>query len=145
MTGETPDPDEAATDPRTPPSGSDVAAVDVDLDALPAIPRDEDGPVFAEPWQAEAFAMAVRLHEQGVFTWRRWAETLGEEIRAAQEAGDPDLGDTYYEHWVRALSRIVAEHGAVSGEELEARTDRWRRAYLATPHGHPVELSAADE
>lgn len=108
------------------------------------LPRDDEGPVFAEPWQAEAFAMAVRLSEQGVFTWREWTTTLGEEIAAAQRAGDPDLGDTYYHHWVRALARLLADKGLVASDTLDERTERWRRAYLATPHGHPVELSAAD-
>lgn len=114
-----------------------------DLDTLEGLPRDEDGPVFGEPWEAQAFALTVDLSEQGLFTWREWAETLAEEIRLAGEAGDPDLGDTYYRHWARALTKILSARGAVTPGELEERTELWRQAYLATPHGQPVELSAA--
>src|SRR5947209_10741702 len=77
-------------------------------EAVPSIPRDEDGPVFREPWEAQAFAMAVALHARGVFTWPEWAAFLAEEIRQAQRAGDPDTGATYYRHWLAALERIVA-------------------------------------
>ena len=114
------------------------------LETMPGLPRDDDGPVFAEPWQAEAFALAARLIELDVFTRDEWARTLGDEIRAAQRGGDPDLGDTYYDHWVRALARLMDEKGTVSSRELSERAEQWRRAYLATPHGSPVELSAAD-
>lgn len=78
-----------------------------DLDALPALPRDDEGPVFAEPWQAQAFAMTLRLHEQGAFTWPEWTQALSGEIREAREAGAPDLGDTYYEHWLAALEKLT--------------------------------------
>ncbi len=115
-----------------------------DLDALPDLPRDSDGPVFREPAEATAFALAVRLHDHGLFTWQEWASVLSEEIAAAQADGDPDLGDTYYQHWTRALERLVARAGAVAPMELDQRTDRWRRAYLNTPHGQPIQLSAAD-
>lgn len=104
---------------------------------------DDDTVVFREPWEAESFALAVRLHEQGLFTWQEWTEIVGEEIRAAQAAGDPDLGDTYFSHWTRALARIVADKGAVTAQEIDRRAEQWHRAYLATPHGQPVELSAA--
>ncbi len=110
---------------------------------LPLQPHDDDGPVFAEPWQAQAFALAVKLSEQGHFTWKEWAETLGGEIQAAMDAGDADLGDTYYQHWMRALERLSLEKRLVSPENLDHRTDQWRRAYLNTPHGQPIELSAA--
>ncbi len=110
---------------------------------LPFQPRDEEGPVFAEPWEAQAFALAVRLADEGLFTWQEWTAALGAEITRAQAAGDPDLGNTYYQHWLRALERLVAEKGAVSRDAMDARREAWRRAYLATPHGRPVELSAA--
>ena len=76
--------------------------------AVPGVPRDEDGPVFREPWEARAFAMALALHEAGVFTWNEWAETLGAEIKRAQAGGDPDTGETYYQHWLATLERLVA-------------------------------------
>ena len=109
-------------------------------DDLPSLPRDEDGPVFGEPWEAQAFAMTVKLHEAGHFTWPEWAECLAEEIAAAQEAGDPDLGDTYYRHWLKALERIVAAKGLLGAEELSRRADAWDRAARATPHGEPIVL-----
>lgn len=112
--------------------------------ALPELPRDKDGPIFRAPWEAQIFAMAVRLHERGHFTWREWAEHLGAEIAAAQEAGDPDLGDTYYEHWLRALERLVAEKGLVGTPELVSRRDAWDRAARATPHGEPIVLGRDD-
>lgn len=112
---------------------------------LPLQPHDDDGPVFAEPWQAQAFAMAVHLSEAGLFTWKEWTETIGAEMQRARDAGDPDLGDTYYDHWLRALERLAREKGAVDAAALDARKETWRRAYLNTPHGQPIELSAADE
>lgn len=112
-----------------------------ELAALPGIPRDDDGPVFREPWEAQAFAMAIELHDRGVFTWTEWAATLAGEIKAAQAAGDPDLGDTYYRHWVAALEKLVAARKLASATELAARRDKWDRAARATPHGQPIELS----
>jgi nitrile hydratase accessory protein len=108
---------------------------------LPNLPRDEQGsPVFREPWEAQAFAMAVRLSEAGHFTWTEWAAALAGEIRQAQAAGDPDLGDTYYLHWLAALERLVAAKGLVSAEELARRKDEWAEAARATRHGEPIEL-----
>lgn len=103
-------------------------------------PRDETGPVFRAPWEAQAFALAVELSEAGVFTWHEWAETLGAEIKTAQAAGDPDLGDTYYRHWLAALERLVREKGLLGASDLKARRDAWESAYLDTPHGQPVTL-----
>jgi len=100
-----------------------------DLDLLPRIPRDAEGPVFREPWEAQVFAMAVKLHEAGLFTWTEWARTLAEEIKAAQARGDPDLGNTYYRHWLAALERLVAEKGVAAPREIEARA-----AALTAPH-----------
>lgn len=110
--------------------------------ALPALPMDDEGPVFEAPWQAQAFAMAVRLHEQGLFTWPEWAEVLSGEITAAQQSGDPDTGATYYNHWLNALERIVAAKGVATDDDLEKRRDEWERAALATPHGAPIVLGA---
>ena len=111
---------------------------------LPALPRDAGGPVFAEPWQAHAFALAVRLAEAGSFSSAEWAAALAEEIRAAQQRGDPDLGPTYYQHWLNALERLCVAMGLVSDAGLRQRKEQWRQAYLHTPHGRPVELSAAE-
>lgn len=106
------------------------------------IPLGSDGsPVFAAPWEASAFAIAVRLSGEGHFTWDEWTATLSEEIRAAQLEGDPDLGDTYYKHWLRALERLCRARGLVSQEEASGRKEAWRKAYLDTPHGKPVELA----
>lgn len=115
------------------------------MEELPALPREAGEPVFREPWEAEAFALALQLHEAGLFSWREWAETLSEEIRTAQAAGDPDLGDTYYRHWLRALERLCRDKGLVSAEQQQERAAAWRRAYLATPHGQSVTLDAAGE
>jgi nitrile hydratase accessory protein len=112
--------------------------------AVPGVPRDEDGPVFGEPWEAQAFAMALALHERGVFTWPEWAETLGAEIKRAQAAGDPDTGETYYSHWLNALERIVAAKGVTTTETLHRYRDAWDHACDRTPHGKPIELTAAD-
>jgi nitrile hydratase accessory protein len=114
----------------------------VSLNELPALPRDREGPVFNEPWEAQAFALAVRLSEASCFTWSEWAAVLSQEIRAAQERGDPDLGRTYYQHWLNALEQICIEKGLVGREDMRQRTEAWRCAYRQTPHGQPVALSA---
>jgi nitrile hydratase accessory protein len=113
--------------------------------ALPALPRDADGPVFREPWEAKAFAMAVRLAEEGVFTWPEWTQALSQEIAAAGAAGDPDLGDTYYMYWMKALEALVARKAAVAGADIDRRAEDWRAAYLNTPHGQPITLAAASK
>lgn len=108
---------------------------------LPGLRRDDHGsPVFREPWEAQVFAMVVRLHEAGHFTWPEWAAALAAQIREAQAAGDPDLGDTYYRHWLAACERLVAAKGLVSADELAARKAAWDEAARATPHGQPIEL-----
>src|SRR5437016_13791051 len=112
--------------------------------ALPGIPRDADGPVFREPWEAQAFAMALALHARGLFTWNEWAAALADEIKRAQAAGDPDTGETYYRHWLATLERLVAEKGVVSANLLRRTRDAWDRAADRTPHGTPITLQAAD-
>ena len=113
---------------------------------LPGLPRDDQGsPVFREPWEAQAFAMAVQLHEAGQFTWTEWAATLAEQIRKAQAAGDPDLGDTYYLHWLAALEHLVAVKGLVTAQELAERKGAWAEAARTTPHGKTIELAGAGD
>ena len=110
------------------------------LAALPPLPQDDEGPVFAEPWQAQAFALAVKLSEQGYFSWKEWASALAEELKAAEERGEPDDGTRYYNHWVIALERLVTEKGLTESPILEERKDAWADAYRRTPHGQPVVL-----
>ena len=110
------------------------------LDALPRLPRDEGGPVFAEPWQAQAFALAVKLSEQGHFTWKEWAAALAEELRAAVDRGEPDDGSRYYQHSLATLERLVTEKGLTDSGALLARKEAWADAYRHTPHGKPVIL-----
>ncbi len=107
--------------------------------ALPGIPRDAEGPVFSEPWQAQAFALAVHLSAEGAFTWSEWAEAL-----AAELAGDPaDDGSRYYDHWVAALEALIARRGFAADAEMAERKAEWAEAYRHTPHGQPIELTAA--
>jgi nitrile hydratase accessory protein len=115
-------------------------------DALPGLPRDTAGPVFREPWEAQAFAiaLALALNERGLFTWAEWAATLAAEIKAAQAAGDPDAGDTYYRHWLNALERLVGEKNVASRTALARYREAWARAADRTPHGAPIELTLAD-
>jgi nitrile hydratase accessory protein len=108
------------------------------------LPADTEGPVFKEPWEAHAFALAVSLHQRGLFTWPEWAAALAAQIAAAQAAGEADLGDTYYRHWLAALETLVAAKGASSSAELARYCDAWDHAAGRTPHGRPIELRAAD-
>jgi nitrile hydratase accessory protein len=122
----------------------DPAAARRATQELPSIPRDADGPVFREPWEAQAFALAVALHARGLFTWTEWAATLATEIKRAQAAGDPDSGDTYYAHWLAALEKLVAEKGVATHDTLHRYRDAWDRACDRTPHGQPIELQPQD-
>ena len=110
--------------------------------SLPQLPRDEGGPVFAEPWQAQAFALAVKLSELGHFTWKEWAAALAEELKSAAERGEPDDGSHYYEHWLVTLERLVTAKGLSDPAAMLARKEAWADAYRHTPHGKPVELAA---
>ena len=114
------------------------------IEAVPSIPRDTEGPVFREPWEAQAFAMTLALHARGLFTWPEWAAMLGEEIKRAQAAGDPDTGETYYRHWLNALERIVAAKGVTNEQTLARYRDAWDHAADRTPHGAPIELKPED-
>jgi nitrile hydratase accessory protein len=108
-----------------------------DLAELSNVPRDADGPVFRAPWEAQAFGLALALHERGIFTWREWADALTAEIRAADT---PDDGTRYYEYWLAALEKLAAAKGLVSVAEMLQRKDDWDTAARATPHGKPIEL-----
>jgi len=110
------------------------------LSDLPRLPRDEDGPVFAEPWQAQAFAIAVKLSDEGHYTWKEWAAALADQLRAAAVRGEPDDGSRYYEHWLAALEKLVTEKGLADPATLHARKAAWADAYRHTPHGQPVAL-----
>ena len=105
------------------------------------IPRDEEGaPVFREPWEAQAFAMTLALHERGLFTWNEWAQALGAEIAWAERSGEGACrdGSDFYRHWLAAAERLVAEKGVASPEDLRSHRDAWERAARATPHGAPI-------
>jgi nitrile hydratase accessory protein len=112
--------------------------------AVPSIPCDAEGPVFREPWEAQAFAMALALHQRGLFSWNEWADTLSGEIKRAQAAGDPDTGETYYRHWLAALERLIAVKGVTTSENLHRYRDAWDHAADRTPHGMPIELRPED-
>ena len=128
----------------TPDPTLDAAAAREAAAAVSGLPHDEQGPVFREPWEAQAFAMALALQRRGVFTWSEWAAALGEEIKRAQAAGDPDTGETYYRHWLATLERLVGEKGIASAETLERYRDAWDRAADRTPHGAPIVLDPED-
>ena len=111
---------------------------------VPGLPRDSDGPVFAAPWQAQAFAMTLTLHARGVFTWSEWAAALAAEITRAQQAGDPDTGETYYRHWLATLEGLIAAKGVASSETQHRYRNAWDHAADRTPHGLPIELRPED-
>lgn len=108
-------------------------------------PDDGQGPVFGEPWEAAAFAIAVRLSEAGLFTWPEWAAALSAEIRAAGAGESASEGEpTYYASWLAALEKLVLAKGAAEAGELEAVRRAWAEAASRTPHGQPIELVAGD-
>jgi nitrile hydratase accessory protein len=112
--------------------------------SVKSIPHNAEGPVFREPWEAEAFALALSLNERGVFTWTEWAAALGDEIKRAQAAGDPDTGETYYYHWLATLERVVAAKGLADAAALARTRGAWRRACERTPHGVAIVLQPSD-
>lgn len=112
--------------------------------AVPGFPHDAGGPVFREPWEAQAFAMTLALYDRGLFTWPEWAAMLAAQIRRARESGDPDTGETYYHHWLAALERMVAEKHVTDTSTLARYHDAWDHAAERTPHGMPIELRADD-
>ncbi len=137
---------EPATDRQTENPSAEYGGMSpsADLSTLPRLPQDDSGPSFREPWEAHAFAMALLLHEHGLYSWPEWAAALAAQIDAAQHDGDADLGDTYYRHWLAALETLVAAKGAGSAVELTRLRLAWGHAADRTPHGRPLELRATD-
>lgn len=115
-----------------------------DFSLLKGLPVEDDSPVFREPWEAQAFGMALALYERGLFTWDEWAQALSAQILAAQAQGDPDLGNTYYRHWLAAIEALVSVKGVSSPEELGRYQQAWHHAADRVPHGQPIELCAGD-
>ena len=111
------------------------------LALVPALPCDAEGPVFREPWEAQAFALAIDAHARGLFSWPEWAAELSAQIKAAQVAGDPDTGETYYRHWLAALEALTVQKGAASRAQLEHVQAAWDHAARATPHGQAGVLA----
>ena len=111
---------------------------------LAGLPRDEGGPVFRTPWQAQAFAMTLALYERGLFTWPEWAQALAAGIRAAPAQVGEDAGDAYYRQWLETLEGMVAAKGASSPAELQSYQQAWDHAADRTPHGRPIELRPSD-
>ena len=122
----------------------DSAAAHNATAAVPGIPRDAGGPVFREPWEAQAFAMALALHARGLFTWPEWAASLADEIKRAQGLGDPDTGETYYRHWLATLEKLISAKGVATSDTLQRYRDAWDHAADRTPHGQPIELKPED-
>jgi nitrile hydratase accessory protein len=113
-------------------------------EVIPELPSDSGGPVFGEPWEAQAFAITLALHRRGLFAWTEWSARLAAEIERAQAGGDPDTGATYYRHWLAALERLVADKRLSDQAELARYRDAWKRAADRTPHGTPIELEPQD-
>ena len=130
-----------STSSTTSPPGD---AKHADLSRLKGLPVEDDSPVFREPWEAQAFGMALALYERGLFTWDEWAQALSAQIRAAQAQGDPDLGNTYYHHWLAAIEALVSAKGISSPEELCRYQQAWDHAADRVPHGQPIELCERD-
>ena len=119
-------------------------AAQVAVQKIPSIPRDAEGPVFREPWEAQAFAMTLALYERGLFTWSEWAAALAAEIKRGEAAGDSDTGETYYLHWLAALEELVAQKGVATVQALARTKLAWEHACERTPHGRPIELRDED-
>jgi nitrile hydratase accessory protein len=124
------------------PSPSSVLAA---VASSPGLPRGADGPVFGAPWEAQAFALALALHERGEFTWSEWTQALAAVIEEVRQRGEPDLGDQYYRHWLTALERLTSAKGLVTPETLSHRQHEWEEAARRTPHGQPIELAPRSE
>ena len=109
---------------------------------MPVLEKNHEGPVFKEPWQAQAFAMAVTLSEAGLFSWQEWSSELGASIQSWQKKGDPDNGETYYLHWLETLEKMLSRKNLIEHADLLQRISEWKEAYLKTPHGQRVQLES---
>jgi nitrile hydratase accessory protein len=107
------------------------------VSALPGQPYDAEGPVFREAWEAQAFALVILLHKQGLFTWKEWTLLLSDEIQ-----NNEALGATYYQSWLLALERIIILKGIASQSAIKDLTEAWEHAALHTPHGKPIVAPA---
>lgn len=117
----------------------------VAIPELAILPRDETGPVFAAPWQAQAFALAVSLHEKGLFTWGQWAERFGAALKTAPAAcGANAVNEAYWQTWLATLETLVTETSPITPDALATRASAWDAAARATPHGQPITLDRAD-
>ena len=123
------------------PPAADAAAPSAALPIdLPGLPRDGQGPVFNAPWEAQAFAMTLALHERGEFSWKEWGATLAAVIGEVKQRGEADTGADYYRHWMTALERIAERKGIVTEALLQERREQWEEAARRTPHGQPIQL-----
>jgi len=107
---------------------------------IPDPAMDEESPRFNEPWQAQVFALAVSLSEAGLFSWQEWTDELSFTILKAQELGDPDLGSTYYQHWLKTLERMLTSKEVLDQTSILQRMKIWEEAYLRIPHGQPIKI-----
>ncbi|NRG16636.1 nitrile hydratase accessory protein [Rhizobiales bacterium] len=99
-----------------------------------------DAPKFAQPWHAQAFGTSMALSRAGLFTWAEWVETFSTIIRNVPPWPGEDSNSTYYRQWETALETILLKKGILGADEISQAAEDWRRSYLATPHGHPVEF-----
>ena len=102
---------------------------------MPVLEKNHEGPVFKEPWQAQAFAMAVTLSEAGLFSWQEWSSELSVSIQSRQKNGDTDDGETYYLHWLETLEKMLSRKNLIEQADLLQHITEWKEAYLKTPHG----------
>ena len=103
-------------------------------DAIPRdamIPRDGEGPVFHEPWQARVFAVIVKLCHDGRYDWSVFQQRLIHEVGGADAARDDITG--YYEHWLAAAEKLLVAENLVSVGELAER-----KAHVAAHRPHPT-------
>jgi nitrile hydratase accessory protein len=131
----------AGSEPTRTTSAAATRALPAMRAELPGLPCDTGGPVFNAPWEAQAFAMTLALHERGEFSWKEWAQTLADVIGEVRQRGEADTGEHYYRHWQTALERIAARKGLVSDALLLQRRQQWDEAARRTPHGQPIELN----
>lgn len=97
-------------------------------------------PVFDEPWQAQALALADSMVQAGHFTKTAWADALGAALKSAEREGAPDTLETYYIVVLNALETLSESSAGIAAETRLQRRADWEAAYRRTPHGKPVTL-----